>query len=142
MTTATAGPCGSRSTVDRVRAGVAAGSAGPVAGWLLSSRDMRRSASGLPPVWQVGQYCNEESANDTSSTVSPQTGHGWPVRPCTRRPDFFSALRSAAARPALRATASRRDSVIAAYRLATSLGVRLEASLNGDILAACSTSSE
>src|SRR5262249_57073470 len=35
MTTATAGPCGSRSTVDRVRAGVTAGSAGPVAGWLL-----------------------------------------------------------------------------------------------------------
>jgi hypothetical protein len=22
----------------------------------LSSRDSRRSASGLPPVWQVGQY--------------------------------------------------------------------------------------
>jgi hypothetical protein len=25
----------------------------------LSSRDNRRSASGLPPVWQVGQYCND-----------------------------------------------------------------------------------
>ena len=28
----------------------------------LSSRDIRRSASGLPPVWQVGQYCRLESA--------------------------------------------------------------------------------
>jgi len=42
----------------------------------LSNRDMRRSASSLPPVWQVAQYCSEESANDTSRTVSPQTGHG------------------------------------------------------------------
>ncbi len=47
--------------------------------YYFSSRDRRRSASGLPPVWQVGQYCSDESANDTSRTVSPQTGHGWPV---------------------------------------------------------------
>ncbi len=31
---------------------------------------------------------------------------------------------------------------MAAYSAATSSGVRLDASLNGDILAACSTSSE
>ena len=48
-------------------------------GWrdYLSSLLIRRSASGLPPVWQVGQYCRLESANDTSRTVSPQTGHGF-----------------------------------------------------------------
>ena len=40
----------------------------------MSSFLIRRSASGLPPVWQVGQYCRLESANDTSRTVSPQTG--------------------------------------------------------------------
>ena len=42
---------------------------GPVRDNYLSSRDMRRSASGLPPVWQVGQYCSEESAKDTSRIV-------------------------------------------------------------------------
>jgi hypothetical protein len=40
----------------------------------LSSRERRRSARGLPPVWQVGQYWRAESANETSRTVSPQTG--------------------------------------------------------------------
>src|SRR5581483_707809 len=83
-------------------------------------RDMRRSASGLPPVWQVGQYWSEESANDTSRTVSPQTGHGSPVRPWTRRPAFFSAFRSPAASPADLATASRRDSCIAVYSVVIS----------------------
>ena len=58
----------------------------------LSSLDIRRSASGLPPVWQVGQYWNDWSANDTSRTVSPQTGHGSPVRACTRSPERFSPL--------------------------------------------------
>src|SRR6266487_1773296 len=72
----------------------------------LSRRDRRRSASGLPPVWQVGQYCSEESANETSLMVSPHTAHSWPARPCTRRPLFFSPFRSAAARPAERSTAS------------------------------------
>ena len=66
----------------------------------FSSRDIRRSASGLPPVWQVGQYCRLESANDTSRTMSPQTGQGLPVWPCTARWDFFSPLSSLAARPA------------------------------------------
>ena len=56
----------------------------------LSSRDSRRSASTLPPVWQVGQYWNDLSANDTSRTVSPHTGHGRPVRACTRSPERFS----------------------------------------------------
>lgn len=32
----------------------------------FSSRDILRSANGLPPVWQVGQYWSEESAKDTS----------------------------------------------------------------------------
>ena len=41
----------------------------------FSSRDSRRSARGFPPVWQVGQYCSAESANETSLTVSPQAGH-------------------------------------------------------------------
>ena len=68
----------------------------------LSSRESRRSARGLPPVWQVAQYWSEESANETSRIVSPQTGQGWPVLPCTRSPVFFSPLSSAAASPAER----------------------------------------
>src|SRR5438045_2241927 len=108
----------------------------------LSRRDRRRSASGLPPVWQVGQYCSEESANETSLIVSPHTAHSWPARPCTRRPLFFSPFRSAAARPAERSTASVSVVLIASYRLATSSGVIRAAILKGDILAACSTSSE
>src|SRR5258707_7556283 len=108
----------------------------------LSRRDRRRSASGLPPVWQVGQYCSEESANETSLIVSPHTAHSWPARPCTRRPLFFSPFRSAAARPAERSTASVSVVLIASYRVATSSGVMLAAILKGDILAACSTSSE
>src|SRR5690242_1200761 len=44
----------------------------------LSRRDRRRSASGLPPVWQVGQYCSAESANETSLIVSPHTGQSCP----------------------------------------------------------------
>src|SRR5271165_5915164 len=108
----------------------------------LSRRDRRRSARGLPPVWQVGQYWSAESANETSPMVSPQTGHAWPALPCTRRPLFFSLFRSAAARPAERSIASARVVLIASYRVATSADVRLDAILNGDILAACSTSSE
>ena len=56
--------------------------------------------------WQVGQYCRDESANETSRTVSPQTGQGIPVRPWTARFDFFSPLSSEAASPEERATAS------------------------------------
>src|SRR5213080_1296531 len=108
----------------------------------LSRRDRRRSASGLPPVWQVGQYWSAESANETSLMVSPHTGHSWPARPCTRRPLFFSPFRSAAARPAERSTASVSVVLIASYRVATSSAVMLAAILKGDILATCSTSSE
>src|SRR6516165_3803750 len=108
----------------------------------LSNRDRRRSASGLPPVWQVAQYCSAESAKDTSRMVSPHTGQGWPARPCTRKPAFFSALRSPAASPADRATASASELRIAVYSPATSSAVRLDANLNGDIFAACRTSSE
>src|SRR6201985_638936 len=116
--------------------------AGSEAAGYLSRRDRRRSASGLPPVWQVGQYCSAESANETSLIVSPHTGQSWPARPCTRRPLFFSPFRSAAARPAERSTASVSVGLIASYRVATSSGVMLAAILKGDILAACSTSSE
>ena len=58
---------------------------------------MRRSASGLPPVWQVGQYWRLESVKLTSRTVSPQTGHASPVRPWTARVDFFSLVSALAA---------------------------------------------
>ena len=34
----------------------------PAARPYFSNRDSTRSASGLPPVWQVGQYWNVESA--------------------------------------------------------------------------------
>src|SRR6516162_7910911 len=108
----------------------------------LSRRDRRRSASGLPLVWQVGQYCRAESANETSLMVSPHTGHCCPVLPWTRRPLFFSPFRSAAASPAERSTASVSVVLIASYKTATSSGVMLAAILKGDILAACSTSSE
>ena len=47
----------------------------------LRSRDSRRSASGLPPVWQVGQYWSDLVAKDTWRMVSPHTGHGSPVAP-------------------------------------------------------------
>src|SRR6516162_6085927 len=99
----------------------------------FSSLDSRRSAKGLPPVWQVGQYWSAESAKDTSLMVSPQTAHSWPARPCTRRPLFFSPFRSAAARPAERSTASVKVVLIASYRVATSSGVMLAAILKGDI---------
>src|SRR3954471_22006561 len=108
----------------------------------LSSLDNRRSASGLPPVWQVGQYCRLESAKDTSRTVSPHTGHFSPVRPCTAMFDFFSPFSSLAGSPLDRLTASARTSRIAAYRVCRSVSLRLLAGLNGDILAACSSSSE
>jgi hypothetical protein len=42
--------------------------------------DVLRSARIFPCVWQVGQYCRAVSANETSRTVSPQTGHASPVR--------------------------------------------------------------
>src|SRR6478736_7681925 len=108
----------------------------------FSSLLILRSASGLPPVWQVGQYCRLESAKDTSSTVSPQTGHAWPARPCTARFDFFSPLSSLACSPRDRSTASPRVSRTAAYSVASSSSVSPLAGLNGDIFAACRISSE
>ena len=71
-----------------------------------SSLDSRRSASGLPPVWQVGQYCSDVSAKETSRTVSPQTGQGRPVRACTCSPERFSPFSVAAFCPRWRSTAS------------------------------------
>ena len=67
---------------------------------------MRRSASGLPPVWQVAQYWSEESAKLTSRTTSPQTGQASPVRPWTRIPARLASLSSAAGLPEAVATAS------------------------------------
>ncbi len=63
------------------------------------------SAAGLA---QCGQYWREESLKDTSLIVSPHTGHGSPVRPCTRSPLFFSALSRPASMPCARATAPPR----------------------------------
>src|SRR6266487_2177250 len=62
----------------------------------LISLDSLRSASGLPPVWQPGQYWKLESWNETSRIVSPHTGQGNPVRACTASPERFSPLRVAA----------------------------------------------
>src|SRR4029079_17388377 len=107
----------------------------------LSKRDIRRSARGLPPVWQVGQYCSDESAKLTSRTMSPQTGHFSPVRPWTARLVFFSLFSSLAASPRERSTASPSSSLIAANSWSSAVAVRLLAGLNGDILAACRISS-
>ena len=77
-----------------------------VQNFYFSSLDIRRSAKGLPPVWQPGQYCNEESAKDTSATGVPHTGQGSPVRPCTRIPARLESLRDSAPRPWVAETAS------------------------------------
>src|SRR6185295_8110054 len=108
----------------------------------FSSFERRRSASFLPPVWQVGQYCSEESANDTSAMVSPQTSHFSPVRPCTRKPDFFSAFRSFAARPSARWIAAVSSPLIAAKSVSSSAAVSVFDGLNGLSFAACKISSE
>src|SRR5215218_10462343 len=104
--------------------------------------DSRRSASLLPPVWQVGQYCSEESAKETSAIVSPHTSHFSPVRPCTRRLDFFSPFKSFAARPSARFIAPANSSLIAAKRVLISVSVSEFDGLNGLSLAACRISSE
>jgi hypothetical protein len=96
----------------------------------------------LPPVWQVGQYCSAESAKETSRMTSPHTGHFSPALPCTASPAFFSFFSSDAAKPSDRPTAERSVSTITSCSAATSSGVRLDASRNGDIFAACRTSSE
>src|SRR5579872_3467921 len=72
----------------------------------LISFDRRRSASGLPPVWQVGQYCSDRVADHTSRMRSPHTGHGSPVRPWTRKARFLSPFSSEAAEPTARPSAS------------------------------------
>ena len=64
----------------------------------------RRAA--CPPVWQVAQYCSEESANDTSRTTSPHSGQVSPVRPCTRMPARLASLSSLAGFPDAAATAA------------------------------------
>ena len=108
----------------------------------FSSRDSTRSASGLPPVWQVGQYWNVESLKITCRTVSPHTGQGTPLRPCTRRSDFFSRLQLAR-----RDAVGARDRVpqgrLRSRRRASRRPRRgMSAGLNGDIFATCRISSE
>ena len=83
--------------------------------------DIRRSARGLPPVWQVAQYCRLESAKLTSRTVSPQTGQGWPVRPCTAQVGLLLALELAGRQAGRSARPRRRATVrIASYRVCSS----------------------
>src|SRR5262249_27589104 len=108
----------------------------------FSRRERRRSAGGLPPGWQGGPDGRAESAKETSRITSPQTGHCSPVLPCTASPAFFSFFSSDAASPSDRSIAVRRVVTITSCSAATSSGVRVEASLNGDIFAACRTSSE
>src|SRR5581483_11266288 len=106
------------------------------------SRDSLRSARGFPPVWQVGQYCSDLVANETSRTVSPHTGQGWPVRPWTRIPDFFSDFRPAAGKPSDRSTASVSTRRRAAHRRSTSSADSFPACRKGDSLATNRASSE
>src|SRR4030095_3179937 len=108
----------------------------------FNSFESRRSASFLPPVWQVGQYCSEESAKDTSAMVSPQTSHFSPVRPCTRSLDFFSPFKSLTASPSARWIASESSPLIAANNVPSSTPVSEFDGLNGLSLAACRISSE
>src|SRR5690606_39880126 len=92
-------------------------------------QDSRRSASTFPPVWHVGQYWREESANVTSRTRSPhgvpsQPRHGSPVRPCTRMPRRLASLSSAAGLPEASSTAVPSTSTTATCSLATCSSVK------------------
>ena len=49
----------------------------------LTSRDKRRSASTLPPVWHVGQYTTSCDSYETRLSSLPHSGHGSPFFPCT-----------------------------------------------------------
>ena len=80
-------------------------------------------------------------ANDTSRTVSPHTGHGSPVRACTRSPERFSPFSVAACWPTDRVTASVSTEIIASCRAASCASVSLPAVANGDSLATCRISS-
>ncbi|SKW56888.1 Uncharacterised protein [Mycobacteroides abscessus subsp. abscessus] len=95
----------------------------------------------MPPVWQVGQYWNDLSANDTSRTTSPHTGQGIPVRACTRNPDRFSPLRVAACCPTLRSTASVRTDCTASYNAVNCPSDSVFPLAKGDSLATCRISS-
>ena len=108
----------------------------------FSSRLIRRSASGLPPVWQVGQYCRLESAKLTSRTVSPQTGHVSPVRPCTARLRLLLALQLARRQPARAVDGVAEDGADRVVQRLQLGVVEALAGLNGDIRAACRSSSE
>ena len=69
-------------------------------------------------------------------------GTSRPVRPCTAMLLFFSPLSSLAASPSERFTASPSTVRMASYRVCSSVSVRLLDGLNGDIFAACRSSSE
>src|SRR5699024_2663706 len=88
--------------------GTPGASSRPAPGSYLRNLLVRRSASGLPPVWHVAQYCSDESAKLTSRTTSPQTGQASPARPWTRIPARLASLSSLAGLPEAVATASVR----------------------------------
>src|SRR5207253_2576291 len=108
----------------------------------LRRRERRRSARGFPPVWHVAQYCSDLVAKLTWRMTSPHSGHFSPVRPCTRMFDFLSLLRSAAASPDERSTASSITVRRAACSVAASSEVSLSDWRNGESLARCRASSE
>jgi len=91
---------------------------------------------------KIGQYWNERSANDTSRTVSPQTGQGSPVRACTRIPERFSPLSDAAPCPTERSTASVSTACSVSASTSTSATLRRAAVAYGDSRAVCRISSE
>ncbi len=97
-----------------------------------------------PSVWQVGQYCIDLSAKDTSRTVSPHTGQGKPVRACTASPLRFSRLQGGRALPD-RPLRPRRSGLVTHGRVerADPRPRSAPAAIpNGDSLAACRISSE
>ena len=108
----------------------------------FSSRDIRRSASGLPPVWQVGQYCSEESAEGHLADRVAADRAGLAGAAVHAQPGLLLRLQLARGQPA-----GALDRVVQRGRAAPRTAgrpprpVRFAASLNGDILAACSTSS-
>ena len=109
----------------------------------FSSRDIRRSASGLPPVWQVGQYCRlgvgeADLAHGVAADRARLAGAA-----VHREVGLLLALELAGGQ-----AAGALDGVAelvldrGEQPVCSSSAVRLLAGLNGDILAACRISSE
>ena len=74
--------------------------------------------------------------------MSPQTGHVAPLRPCTAMWVFFSPLSSLAGSPEERFTASPSTVRMAVVQGGELVVARELDGLNGDIFAACRSSSE